>query len=1231
MKKVLGLDLGVASIGWALIETNDDGTLNCIIASDSRIIPYNDDQNKCANDFSAGKSTSFNHDRTVKRIMRRRYDRYQLRRTLLTEQLRNHGMLPDERLAKLPLLDLWVLRAKAATLGQQLTLPEIGRVLYHLNQRRGYRHTKNDQAEKNQRQYVQDVNRRFTVIQERNQTIGQHFAEKIKESEVQSPKGVFYTYRVKNQVFPRRAYQEEFDRIMDCQRQYYPDILTDDFINHLRDYIIYYQRDLKSCKHLVSLCEFEKRTYKNAKGKDVENGPRVAPKSSPLFQVCKIWQEINNIKLRNKKGEELFITQEQRNAMFDHLNNHGVLKVSEIYKILDIKKNEGWWGGKNIGRGLSPNTTKLRIREALNGLPNQDDLLKFNLSSINSKQCCEETGEVIRIIPASVVEQPLYMLWHTLYSIDEPEQLKKNLKEKFNILDEEVLERLVNIDFRKDGYGNMSCKFMRRILPYLQQGMLYSDACEYIGVNHSNSITMAENAKRELLTILPQIKKGELRQPVVEKILNQMINIVNALIKKYGSIDEIRIELARELKQSKDEREESYKANTQNNTNNNRIAKRIQEYNITPTINRIKRYKMWEESNHQCIYCGKPVNATDFLNSIESEREHILPKALLFDNSFSNTVCSCQQCNREKSNRTAYDYMHSKSDTEFNNYLKRIGDLHEKKTISNTKYEKLLASYEDYLKRKAKCEETDVDKKLWEDFIERQLRESQHIAKYASTILKQVCRNVYSTSGSITDYLRHLWGYDTILHNLNFKRYKKAGLTEIVTIQNGDDTHQEERIINWSKRLDHRHHAIDAIVIACTRQSIIQRINTLNAQRETMSQEVAKQKQKWDEKKSLLDKWLSIQPHFSVDTVSQTVSTMFVSFKAGKKAISPGKRYTYHGGHKHLEQNHILIPRGPLHENTFYGKIHIYKKGGVEEQQIVTRYKVGVGIGFLFSGKEEYKVKMVKDKKTGEIKQEITDGIKTILDSIIDQAVRQAIEKRLNEGFPTGRTYRDEPDGYKKALNNIRTVEQHPIFLDEQQALSIRSVRCATGLTAVVPIKYDESNNPIAFVKPGNNHHIAIYCDRDGNLIEHAVTFLHAVDRQKYSIPIIIEDTSSVWDKCNQNDFPQSFLQELPPDGMKLQLSLQRNEMFVIGMTDDEYSDAIASHDYVAISEHLYRIQSISKSDYWLRLHTETQNDKTTEGKLANKYIRVQSLGAFYSLHPHKVRISILGELHEHK
>ena len=204
-----------------------------------------------------------------------------------------------------------------------------------------------------------------------------------------------------------------------------------------------------------------------------------------------------------------------------------------------------------------------------------------------------------QIIDASFERQPLYILWHALYSISDIAELRNTLSNKLGIADETVLDALCKIDFVKSGYGNKSSRAIRKILPYLQQGVQYYEAKLAAGYDDT-PLNKEQNEARVLADALVPIQKGELRQPVVEKILNQFVNVVNALMKEYGRFDEIRVELARELKQSSAERKSTTDSINTNNKKNERAAKLISEY-ITPTRSRIQKYRLWEETNNVCI------------------------------------------------------------------------------------------------------------------------------------------------------------------------------------------------------------------------------------------------------------------------------------------------------------------------------------------------------------------------------------------------------------------------------------------------------------------------------------------------------------------------------------------------------------------------------------------------------------------------------------------------------
>ena len=1116
------------------------------------------------------------------------------------------------------------MRADAAT--KEVSLEELGRVLLHINQKRGYKHSRLTNSDSKETTYVQEVNSRYDKLKAEGVTVGQHFASKLKENEQISKEGKpYYNYRIKEQVYPRRAYEEEVDKILEVQRSYHANKLTPEVCEDIKK-IIFYQRDLKSCKDLVSFCEFE--SYKTKKdGKEITIGPKVAPKTSPLAQLTSILEMVNNITIRNRKNDELYISPEQRKALATFLDNNEVMKLSNLYTILNIKKKDGWWAGKAIGKGLKGNTTKCKIREALCNLPQEqiDALTTFELKI--DEYVDRETGEVQkRIDNVSAERQSLYRLWHMLYSIKDVDELSGALRH-LGIEDEETIQKLCNLDFRTAGYANKSAKAIGRILPYLMEGQMYSEACELAGFDHSRRI----NPERTLLTSLPQIKKNELRQPVVERILQQLVNIVNALLNDNGRIDEIRVELARELKQSKDERNETFKRNNQNEKLNKDYAKRIEEYDYTPTRNRIMKMKMWEESEHSCMYCGHPVDVKEFLQGADVEREHIIPKGLLFDNSFTNQVCACRSCNSKKGMRTAYDFIEDEKGEEgLHSYIKRLNYLFDKKQISRNKFNRLLVSYKAYMKRKAQGKETEEDKELWENFIDRQLRQSQYIARKAVEMLQQICKNVYTTSGSVTDFVRHLWGYDEILHDLNFERYKKAGLTTIVKRLHSGEEVDVERIKDWTKRLDNRHHAIDALAIACTTQGMIQRLNTLNASRDGMLEELHSKSERINApERNMLEKWIVSQPHISYGEAREEINKMIVSQRPNTRITVPGKRYVSKSGKRTLAQTGIVVPRGALHAEFVYGRIMKQENtsDGVKlSPQYVRKYKLGIGNqGFLFNGNESYKEEVKKDRKTGLSTIVVIDEIDNVLTKIVDGGIRKRILERLNRGFVEGTDYRTN---VAKALANLKNLEEDPIYSDDAGMRPIRTVRKYVASSTMVAVRKDDNGKPISFVEPNGNHHVAIYKEEDGTITERIVTKWQAVQRKLHKMPIIVDNPSSTWnDTIDRTDIPDDMLLSLPKDKSTLLLSMQIGEAFIMGMDEADYQRAMKEKDMKALEAHLYYVQNLSQGNYRLRRHVESSYDIKDMNKRDGRFLNITSIVTLFNYKPHKVKITVLGDI----
>ena len=1202
-KKVLGLDLGVGSIGWCLITLDKDEKPQSILGMGSRIVPLSADD---ATEFTQGKAITKNKMRTVARTIRKGMDRYQLRREALKKVLREHAMLPDEALIKLPLLELWELRARAATPGEQLSLTELGRVLLHINQKRGYKHAKADEAaeaETNKGKetgYVAQVKGRYQILKEKGQTIGQHFAGELRANQQTAPRGVYYTYRIKEQVYPREAYIEEYDRIMAAQRVFYPELLTDALIGRIRDRIIFYQRPLKSCKQLVSFCEFEKKEkvirvkHTNKEGvqelveKTITIGPKVAPKSSPIFQVCKVWESIHNIRLYHPDGTERKLEQEEKQKLFDYLQRNDKLSLTTLREELKIKPKDKLWCDKLLVNGIGGNTTAAILRKALKGYDQYEGLLRFNLTTRDS----HEVNVIRPIIDESYQNEPLYKFWHILYSIEDRAEMRSALIGQLGIkaedLDGGLMDALYKIDFVKQGYGNKSAKFICKLLPHLQEDKMYSEAAEAAGMRHSDSMTAQERDERSLLDEIPLLQKNALRQPVVEKILNQMINLVNALKREHGEIDEVRVELARELKMSREEREKATKNNNAREKENKTTAEKIKVYDVTPTKSRIQKYHLWKESGGKCIYCDNPVGIVQFLRGEEIEVEHIIPRSILFDDSMSNKVCACRSCNQEKGNRFAMEYIQSKGWEQ--DYIERVDSLFQGKTISYSKRQRLLM----------------LPKDLPEDFIERHLRLSQYISREAQGILRKGIRLVSASEGGVTAKLRQLWGYDNILRDLNLDRYRSMGETEVVTVEHRDGQRTDERIKDWSKRKDHRHHAIDALVVACTRQSYIQRLNRVNAEadRQEMDAFIKEQQQvhklSKKEKLSLLEHWLIRQPHFTTKEVMKHVEEILISFRPGKRTVTRGRNVYKRSGKTDVQRD-VLIPRGALSEETVYGVISVDG-----ENKVVCKYPL----------------------------QKFLDTKETNVDKIADQAAEKIVDKVLREKIRE----RIKRYGKKEAF-------AEPLYLDEAQTQVVRSVRCiiSKDQAKLVPLRYNAESEAVGFVAPGNNHHLALYRDGGGKMRASVVSFFAAVERARYGIPMIVLNPRETREKARIiPDLPESILSKLPEEDWVLEETLQEGEMVLLGMENDAIEEAIKKKDYSKLSRYLYRVQSLSYNDYKFCFHLETEPEKKEkkEGEdkkrgekakntavMTPKRYRIRSLVTYQELNPRKVKIDLLGRI----
>ena len=1374
MKKILGLDLGTTSIGWAVVNEAETATeQSSIIDLGVRIVPLTVDEQ---GNFEKGKAITTNADRTLKRSMRRNLFRYRLRRDALIRLLQEQGWITSQTVlaekGNATTFQTIRLRAKAAT--EEVSLEEFARILLMINKKRGYKsNRKTDKSEAEEGplvdsmsvaqelfdkgltpgEYANDLlqkgktlipdfyrsdlesefekvwfvqsafypdlltvelketlkgkteaqtwglcQKAFTIVGEkrkgtRQEQLKENYAwraEAVKKkvsleqlavvlqkinAQLKNASGylgkisdrskeLFFKkltigqyqweclqknphYGFKNQVFYRRDYWDEFEKLWEVQSHFHPE-LTPELRRRLRDSVIFYQRPLRSQKSLISVCELEGRTIKimvDGKVKQKTVGPKVCPKSSPLYQEFKIWQVLNNLTVNGR-----FLEQEQKDLLFKELNIKEKLKKTEILKLLypkakGIELNYAEVEGNRTQAALFKAYAKIveatghgdcdlakmdadaimgKVEPVFSALGYNTGILHFDAEAgldLDAEKQSFDRAEFSRqkSKDKTFEQQPLYRLWHLLYSFegDNSKTGNDNLVQKIAELvgcEPEYAKYIASISF-SDDYGSLSTKAMRRILPYMKEGHTYSLACEYAGYRHSKrSLTKDEIENKVLKDHLELLPRNSLRNPVVEKILNQMVHVVNGVVDKYGRLDEIRVELARELKKSAKERESLSSRIGESAKRHEQIREILErDFGIkNPSRNDVIRYKLYEElkdNGYKTLYSNTPISRSRlFSPDSPYEIEHIIPRKLLFDDSFSNKTLELHGVNQEKDAMTARDFVEKKYGVNaLAEYKARVEYLATIGSISKTKRAHLLMA----------------ESEIPEDFIARDLRETQYIAKKAKEMLEESVKTVVSTSGAITERLREDWQLVNVMQELNWDKYDALGQTEVIERRLGQKVH---KIKDWSKRNDHRHHAMDALTVAFTKQTYIQYLNHLNARIQKDIDDSCPDLRAIDwsilpkEDYPVVIRWIQktqlykdkegryrFNPPMPLDMFRQEakrhLSKVLISIKAKNKVATRNVNKTKKAGG--FNKKVQLTPRGQLHNETIYGSMQRYeskleKVGGTfdvakiqtvaspiyREALMARLQQFGGDAKKAFTGKNSLdknpvfvdemhtrqvpvSVKTVRLVSVYTVRKEISPDLK--VEKVVDPHIRALLQERLKSFGGDA----------KKAFSNL---DENPIWLNKEKGICIKRVRI-TGVNVATALhdKRDlqgrllldgEGNTmPVDYVSTSNNHHVAIFRDAEGNCQEHIVSFFEAMDRIRQGLPVV--------DKDYNKDKGWAFL-----------FTMKQNEYFVFPDTqtgfDPQDMDLTNPANYELISPHLFRVQKLATKYYVFRHHLET-------------------------------------------
>ncbi|WP_347158966.1 type II CRISPR RNA-guided endonuclease Cas9 [Pontibacter chitinilyticus] len=948
--KILGLDLGTNSIGWSVI----DDTAKQILGAGAHIFPIGVNV-----DAKSKAETSKNAKRREHRQKRRQLFRRKFRNNLLQKALKQADLMPATLEANDPFWQEcpYLLRKKA--LAEPLTSHELGRVIFHLNQRRGFK-----------------SNRKSGTNEEGALFKGGNGKTGIDDTLAEWQQGGFKTFgsylasldphvqRLRNRYTLRSWFEQEMEEIWHVQQQYHPDKLTPKLKQQLTspDFgIMFFQRPLKSQKHLVGKCTLEPQK------------PRV-PISHPDFEEFRMWQVINNLQVAGPGRFNEPLDDEEKTKLVELFYTKDKIKPTDIRK--KLKLTEDYTFNYEEGEQFTGNETSIKLSKLFGKavwetLPDEDKTLRTS----------------------KTVEKNITKLdvWHTLFFAQDSDWLKIYAAEKWGF-DEKQLEKLAKTHL-KEGYGSLSLKAIRKMLPFLRQGERYDKAAQLAGYHHSQV--------SEYKTGLEKLEDPKnMRNPIVQQALHEIRTLVNQLLQQYGKFDIIRVELARDLKVSATKRADIRIEQLKNRARNERYYQELIKQGINrPSKNDIDKYQLWEECKKICPYTGRAISFSDLFEYGRFDIEHILPYSRTLDDSIANKTLCEKEFNIKKGNKTPHECL-SGDKANYLLVLERVQKNMPRK----------LARFK--------------QEKIEEDFAQKQLNDTRYISKEAKAYLKSICDRVDVATGTTTAPLRHYWGLNSIL---NQDKNKKT-------------------------RDDHRHHAVDALVVALTTPRMLQELsrwNSLDRSPQMHNFEIP-----WDT--------------FYRDART-AIENILVSQKKNSKTVTSWNRKVKDKDGKATTLRQVSA-RGQLHKETVYGKrIDLFsKKDSVEY------------------GEEFYAVR-----------KPLSELSKTMINNIIDPVIKTIIKERLKE-------YNICIDSEAEIPKNVLKVAfNDPLYMPNKRGKSgrqneIKKVRVRVPSTKMLKLK----DNINQWVEPGNNHHVTIFRGVDGKLYDEVISFKEAVERKRQNLPV---------------------------------------------------------------------------------------------------------------------------------
>ena len=745
--KTLGLDLGISSIGWTLIENYGNNVE--IVDLGVRI-------------FTAGQAMEQGkrigppaQPRREARLSRRTLRRKKARLSKTKKLLRDFNLMesPESLFYNVKnISDVWQLRSKA--LKEKTSRKDFSRILIHMAKHRGYMSSleldnggDDDKKDKEGKKIKKAISETKKNIENSNYTT---YGEYVYNDALKNDKTCMRNRRGAYIYFPTIGLiKEEINTIFEKQAQFGNDYATDELKNKYLE-IINSVKEPKSFENMVGLCQFfnDKNTGKKRAPKHSYSAERFVLLTSILNTVVidGDFREIKIVDIKPLKDiVEFAYKKDSDNITYKQLKDFLSIDEKSIFKGINYDKK----------RKMDPESKKFVSLQGFNTL----------------KRICGEEIASNKDLSLKITQILAYQ-----------KGINTRVKELSDIkeLDMDMISALAKLDIIKD-FNNLSAEAIDIILPYIEDGLRYDEAVK--NAADKGTLPAEKNLKQDLL---PTLDKTDIliTNPTVLRALSEARKVINAVIRKYGRLDRINIELARELK-TKKEIKNQIQLQVRNKDNKTQAEKLLNEIGISsPNSKDISKARLYIQQNGTSPYSGETIKLKRLLEDGYCEIDHILPQSKSMDDGFNNKVLCLASENQNKGNRLPYEWLTETG--QFETFKNRV--LSMKDALGYRKVHNLL-----------------TEKINTEGFMKRNLNDTRYISRtckdYLETYLKigedDKTRKVYAVNGILTSKLRYQWGFG-----------------------------------NKDRDANNTHHAVDAVIIAMTNAGMVKRLSDYYWERE---------------------------------------------------------------------------------------------------------------------------------------------------------------------------------------------------------------------------------------------------------------------------------------------------------------------------------------------------------------------------------------------------------------